>query len=334
MAEQMSKLVKIPNMFMQLLNEYYKGHSTFLGGNLSAAMPVVPLPPRQPINQSPRHVYAIRQTELDGLVRIPDHSGEDVIYILRRTSQIVASDRERVERLAVTLKFGTWIREVASQVLLVYGDFGDPWRNDVSALSLFVAMLAGSMASHNTKLFRPLVFFCGRHLNQTTEPTGGQAIVSSLVKQLLWQQIVDTRGLQFDISTRKICEGELSELCLLFSWLARRVPPDVTVFCLVDGLVFYERPEYADSAAFVLHHLLEMTRDTSISCIVKLLFTNPAPTTQLRNHPAFRNGENLINLAAVSLLNQGPSPQRFARELGNMMEGTSSPSFSQPSPND
>jgi len=165
----------------------------------------------------------------------------------------------------------------------------------------------------------PLVFFCGCHLNSKSGLVGGHAMIRGLLKQLLERHPFDTSQLHFEINIDKLSSGDLPELCRLFSWLARRVPDTISLFCLIDGVVLYERREYSDSSSFVLNHLLEMTRDTSIRSIVKLLFTSPVPTVQLRTHPAFQNGENILSMATLTHTRQVASERRFARELRVVM---------------
>jgi hypothetical protein len=164
--------------------------------------------------------------------------------------------------------------------------------------------------------FLPLVFFCGRHLDTRAGPIGGEGIIKSLVAQLLQQQIFDTRQLHQEIDLNKVNSGDVVELCVLFRWLARRVPENVTLFCLIDGIILYERSDHEYTMGQVLAYLLELTRDLSIRSILKVLITSPGATAKVRQHPAFYGGNNILSMATMSLLRQGSSEARLARQLG------------------
>lgn len=257
---------------------------------------------------------SITQHELRSLLGVLDLDEVDTKYIKQRGGQYPDNERARVEQLVTTSQFRDWIGTVASQILLIHGDFGEPSKHYVSALSLFCTTFVEALKKINRSL--PLVFFCGRHLDTSDGPIGGEGIIKSLVAQLLRQQIFDTRQLHQEIDLNKVNNGDVDELCVLFRWLARRVPENVTLFCLIDGIVLYERSDYEYTMGQVLAYLLDLTRDLSIRSILKFLITSPVVTAKVRQHPAFYGGRNILSMATMSPLGQASSEARLARQLG------------------
>ena len=256
----------------------------------------------------------ITQHELGNLLGVADLYEIDMRYIKQRRGQYPSVHRARVEQLVNTAQFRDWISTLASQILLVHGDFGEPSKNHVSALSLFSTTFVEALKSIDR--FLPLVFFCGRHLDPSNSPIAGEAIIKSLLSQLLRQQAFDTRYLHHEIDMSKVNNGDVGELCVLFYWLARRVPENVTLFCLIDGIVLYERSDYEYTMGQVVAYLLDMTRELSIRCILKVLITSPIVTAKVRQHPAFYAGTNILSMATMPPLGQGSSEARLARQLG------------------
>lgn len=256
----------------------------------------------------------ITQHELRNLLGVLDLGEVDTKYIKQRGGQYPDNHRARVEQLVTTAQFREWIGTAASHILLIHGDFGEPSKHYVSALSLFCTTIVEALRRMNG--FLPLVFFCGRHLDTGDGPIGGEGIIKSLVAQLLQQQIFDTRQLHQEIDLNRVNSGDVLELCVLFRWLARRVPENVTLFCLIDGIILYERSDHEYTMGQVLAYLLELTRDLSIRSILKVLITSPGATAKVRQHPAFYGGNNILSMATMSLLRQGSSEARLARQLG------------------
>ncbi|KAK3333061.1 hypothetical protein B0T19DRAFT_417052 [Cercophora scortea] len=284
-----------------------------------------PQPLYQSQSQYPQQQYLppplewhIPQPDLQALIGLQTLAADDMEYIKHRAPQLSQTHQEQAQRLVTTPQFRAWITAVASTVLLIQGNYSEPSRHEISALSLFCATLSRALAAQPTHRFRPLVFFCGRHLDAAGS-TGGHVLARSLIAQLLAQQPFDTTRLHTEIDLNKIQSNDLDELCRLLSWLARRIPAGTTIVCLIDGVGFYEtRHEHRFAAGVVMKTLLELTRDLGVASVVKILFTSPAPAEALRAHPAFRDGGNVVAMAGLARLGMGPSERRFARELGDV----------------
>jgi len=242
---------------------------------------------------------------------LPDSLAQnDMDTIAQQAGRLPSHHREKAEQLVVVTEFQDFLTALESRVLLLHGDFEGT--HYLSALSVFCSTLVRSMEGMDR--FLPLVFFCGCHLDG-----GGRLMIHSLLAQLLQRHDFDTSSLHHELSLDRIQAGELSELCALFVWLARRLPQRTTLLCLIDGIKYYERPEHADGMGLVLSALLDLTLDTEMLAVFKILIASPSPTTIVRQHAAFQGGRNTVSLAALPKLGLGPSKFRFARQLGERL---------------
>lgn len=253
------------------------------------------------------------QESLRALVAIPDIIESDLHYVGQRAGRMPPSHREKVEQMVRTGPFRNFVAALESQVLLVHGGFGETYY--VSALSTFCLTLLHTLKGIDR--FRPLAFFCGCHVDQDDRYSGGQGMIRSLIAQLLRQQMFDTRFLHHRVDLNRVQRGDLDGLCALFVWLVWNLPEKTTLFCLIDGLEYYEREEHANGMGLVLRCLLELMRQPGLRVVIKILITSPSRTTIVRRHPAFDNARNMLSLAPLDTPGFGPSNNRLGRELGN-----------------
>ncbi len=267
------------------------------------------------------------QASLRLLLAVADLDERDMQYVGQQAARVPSNQCERAEQLAMAPRFRDFVSTLDSTMLLVHGDFEGT--NYVSALSLFCLTLMRTLTSMDK--FRPLIFFCGCELNDedgsASSFSGGQAIIWSLIVQLLRQDTFDTRVLHKEVDLNRIQDGDLEELCELFMWLVCLLPENMTLFCIIDGIKYYERPEYAESTGLVLSCLLELTRNSTLRGVFKILITSPSPTTIVRRHEAFDGGGNIISMASLPRSSLGPSHLRLARQLGESIGEQDPPGY-------
>ncbi|KAI1388579.1 uncharacterized protein F4822DRAFT_250501 [Hypoxylon trugodes] len=282
---------------------------------------------------------SISQEELFILLDVPDIHQEDLDDIFWSRDRIATREQERAEQLINQHQFRQWVVAPTSARLLIHGDFGTGGElQDSSALSVFVATFANVMrqataapvpSSNQSGQFCSLVFFCGLHTRAFHDFVGPGWMARSLVAQLLCQGIAfDMTGLEDDVDLGSVCGDSSSDdvmvLCDLLIWLVRRLPPDVTLFCFVDGAIFFERPDYALAAGYVLRVLLDLAEEDEDGsegprCRVKVLITSPIATRIVRGYYAFAEGENLISTEGLTGVN-GLSKWRLEREVGDELQ--------------
>lgn len=246
---------------------------------------------------------------------------EDMEMVSRKAYLVPSEHRERAEQVVATWAFKEFITVPSSSVLLVHGDFNEGTHH-ISALTSICWALNGAL--NGMEGFKTLTFFCGCHVepDKGGQTTGGQGMIRSLIAQLLQQHEFDTRLLHEQVNLDAVAAGDLGWLCHLFVWLACHLPQRTTLICLVDGINFYEREEHIDGVCVVLDCLLETTRDERLLGVLKVLVTSPVPTTIVRQHAAFYDGLNTVNMASLPKLGWGASSERMSRQLGEALRGS------------
>jgi hypothetical protein len=165
-----------------------------------------------------------------------------------------------------------WLNSPNSDAVLIHGN-SDAAK--ISPVSLFCALLVQSLVA--VEPARVVHFFCGIHSAPQDPLTGAQGLLRSLIGQLLCQ---DQYKLAFltrrDI--HRIKTNELGALQELFANLVMQLGPGTALFCVLDGINFYETDEHAMYAGSVFTQILNLVRADESRAVVKFLVTSPSRT--------------------------------------------------------
>ncbi|KAI8627131.1 hypothetical protein F5Y19DRAFT_477692 [Xylariaceae sp. FL1651] len=299
----------------------------------------------------------VDQRELWSLLDIYDIDTADMEGIEEKGKWLPSQDRARTEQIVHDQKFQEWIVSPESTKLMIYSNFSGLMM-ETSALSLFCTTLAKAFRAR--KRYLCLVWFCGRHLGYDDESDSGssdsedefdeefnlehdeeddynpgtrQRVIKRMMRSLIAQLLCDydfgpKHLLPPSVDPDVIEEGHsLSQLRRLFGWLVRQLPEEVTLFCLVDGIVFYEREDFEDPMLDVLGDLLELTASNDVLAAVKVLVTSPRPTSTVRagfedeNINSDGAAEMKSSILCMDLLTPSHvdvSEERFNRNLGGI----------------
>jgi hypothetical protein len=314
-----------------------------------------PPPAPSPQPQSWVQMSSVDQEGLWKLLDIFDIDTADMERIEEMRERLPAVDRTWVEQVVHNQLFQKWIVTPRSAKLLVHGNFPGLMM-ETSALSLFCTTLTKALRARQQYLC--LVWFCGRHLvsdpsdsasdssyasdgdeseeeddgyesegdddeefySPGTRPRAIKRMLRSLIAQLLCDHDFGTRNLlPPGANPFLIKQGNLKQLRRLFGWLVSQLPEEITLFCLIDGIIFYEREEFEDPMLDILGDILGLTVDRNLPAAVKVLVTSPWPTSTVR--AAFEDedghGEDLIlSMELLQISQWGPNLDRMNRELG------------------
>ena len=254
----------------------------------------------------------IKPQELLDWIDIPDVASDDRKRINeRRQTWVPLNEQARAEQLIRSTQFKNWMVAGTSSQLLVHGEYEG--QRYVSGLSLFCSSFVQSLVA-NAPRFIPLIFFCGLHTDPFTDQyTGGRAIIQSLICQLLCQFDFDTRSLAREkLDEHLIQLGDVDELCRLFRWLVTQLPPSVVLFCLLDGVGYYERAEFEDDMGLVVETLLRISAEQNTQAGVKILLTSPSRTHYIRQ--PFPD-EMVLSIESMARADMVPSKSRLERQL-------------------
>jgi len=233
----------------------------------------------------------------------------------KRQTWVPMNEQARAEQLIRSRQIKDWMVSPTSSQLLVHGDYEG--KRYVSGLSLFCSSLVQSLAAKAPQ-FIPLVFFCGLHTDRNTDDyTGGLAIIQNFICQLLCQFDFDTKLLADAVDEDRVRHGDIHELCSLFEWLVNQLPRSVVLFCLIDGIIYYERREFEDDMGLVLVTLLRISDEQSTQAVVKVLITSSTRTSSVRK--PFPD-ELILSMESMARSDMTASKWRLERQLRESQE--------------
>ncbi|KAK3985706.1 hypothetical protein QBC44DRAFT_403905 [Cladorrhinum sp. PSN332] len=251
---------------------------------------------------------------------------QDMQTILTSQSRIVSSATVNLDRILTSQKFNTWLVSPRSTELLIHG--AAPATQYASILSLFCTTFLQTLRqSQNISL----IFFCGLRLDSQQDlHTGGRGILLSFISQLLSQfNDFDLETVQIDIDIDALFQEQdppdIYTLLDLFASLTKQVLSrgEETIFCLIDGIRYYEREDYAHEMGIVVKEILDLVSDQNGGReeeglgILKVLITSPAPTTIVRH--AFGEDE-ILTVGMTEQGEEGGGGGRFnADRVGRLL---------------
>ncbi|KAK8063333.1 hypothetical protein PG996_007985 [Apiospora saccharicola] len=259
----------------------------------------------------------VKQDELQEILGRSDIDLDDMNFVFSKELEFPDRQRLQTEQIINKQLFSEWVVSASSSKLLVQwsGSARPKPIANLSPLSVFCAKFVQSLASQDR--FISIQWFCGRHLGAGVGPH--DMLVGMIVQLLRGYRSFDMQALcqSHDLPTilqSREQEQDTQGLVALLEWLVRALPRTLTLFCLVDGVVLYERREHWDAARPVLASLVDLADDPTIAATVKVLFTSTPGPPEVRG--AFDEERRIINVETLPHLAAAPSDARFARQLG------------------
>lgn len=203
---------------------------------------------------------------------------QDLQYVLRKRQAFDLVSQAQVQMLWASEQFKHWFFSKASAVLLVDANFDTTITGRLSPMSLFCAMMSVQLpdADHNIWL----QFFCGQYTRSSSPVCGPHGMVRSLITQLLMQlhgrNMLTLVFLDPDAAYEDGGMPALDGLCRMLSQLVRTLPAAVTLFCVLDGISYFETEEAGRDLCYVVERLKEIACDEFLRPNFKLLMTSPA----------------------------------------------------------
>ncbi|KAK1701396.1 hypothetical protein BDP55DRAFT_641444 [Colletotrichum godetiae] len=228
-------------------------------------------------------------------------SAGDIGFVMEEAEVLDLEEKGRAQWLLETDEFRQWFRQGGSSLLLVDGCF------DHSIVSPLSAICSGVIAALLEDEDSAVVFFfAGLHTDVAApegKNTGPRAMMRSLIAQLLKIQKLPAPDLGFlSESMLEACSlGDCYTLCKIFVEIIKQAPPQMTVFCIIDGISWYEQDPWKQDVyqvATAFEHLAKR-EDLGESGPLKVLLTSPAQSMEIGNL-AMRHGDvwSFISLEA------------------------------------
>ncbi|KAL8295924.1 hypothetical protein RB597_009043 [Gaeumannomyces tritici] len=328
------------NFLVELLGQYnakINSRIDMLGiqiqEQIRAASPVIIVHPPQRMAHE-RDDIMIRYPPLPGGVE-----KNDMEYVLSIQHRLPKTDCQRAGQLVAQLLFQMWMTHPSSAELLVHGDLQVQGQQlHVSGVTLFCANFVRTIAALPPAAnLSAVFFFCGRHSSPSEPTAGGLGMLRCLVAQVFG--ILAQRrgpGIPIDFNSTlgpdQMMSGDIAQLGQLFLRLVSLLggsgggggggaAPFTTLFCVIDGIMYYERDEFRAETEQVLELLLCMARMDPLQmlggCIFKLFITSPAPTRAVRS---MFPPEHILTMShnTIPATGQNFSNQVLARRFGDI----------------
>ncbi|KAI0854777.1 hypothetical protein F4860DRAFT_507949 [Xylaria cubensis] len=313
----LSCLENITEVSKELMNEADTAHKQVtnkLAGDMEAAQlarseqllrrattPEPPTPTKCIVNQ-------------EDLLQFLDSTGletTDINYITNQRELIISRGQDRTEQIMNSSQLRQWLVQADSKELLIHGN-SESVR--VSPISFFCAILMQNLRS--VEKFKSVAFFCGCH--PYDDFGGARTLIISLLSQILQQQPFDLSFIDHEIAYR-MDSGDTQAFCYVFGRLVEQVERTETVFCVIDGINFYEcnGEEQLQEMAYVLRFLLDLAENRGST--YKILVTSPSSTEDVRQ--AIRD-EDYLSLPEQAANTLGFSKERFGRQWQEGFEAT------------
>ncbi|KIW97210.1 uncharacterized protein Z519_02602 [Cladophialophora bantiana CBS 173.52] len=273
-----------------------------------------PASPNPPPYESAAERHMDPQDLLDW-INIPNVADYDLKFINeKRQIRVPMNEQARAEQLIQARQLKDWMVCPTSSQLLIHGDYQG--KQDMSGISLFCSSPAQSLVARVPQ-YIPLVFCCGLRTDRTVgDYTGDLAIIQNFICQLLCQFDFDKKLLANDVGEDRIRNGDIGKLCSLFELRVKQLPSTVVPFCLIDGIVYYERKEFVNDLRLVLVTLLKISEQND-QAAVKVLITSPTMTTSVRK--PFPD-ELILSMASMAHSDKVASKWRLERQLRESQE--------------
>ncbi|KAH8589240.1 hypothetical protein B0O99DRAFT_746143 [Bisporella sp. PMI_857] len=227
---------------------------------------------------------------LSVLAHKKDISEVDLHQSLRSLNTLSRSDQDRAVWVMKSSALCSWLPSTTSSMLYINGSC--PSTRTHSPITSVCAHLIYSLKSKIKDKTIILHFFCGQHLSPATDLNATPVrLMNSLLAQLLLQRP------NFKISQRDLIDTSptsLESVQCLFKNLLLQLEEELMVFCIIDGISFYEDVTRVVEIREVMHALRELvTRKEESGPIFKVLLTS---STRIRNLPEIVEKGEVLNV--------------------------------------
>ena len=214
----------------------------------------------------------------DDLLDILDIGADSSAYDLRRADRVGSSldlsAMHFAKGIVESQRFKGWQSEDMSATLFVEGGLSLAAYGRNTPMTLLSSTVVKSLDDEGPSV--AIHFFCGLHTSSTDSLKGPSGMIRSLIGQILQLFAVD---LNF-ASTRRYRQQleilNLRTLCDCLIKLVRRLPVDTVLFCVIDGISFFEKREWAEDCRKAINELQDLAYDEEVRAVFKLLITSPA----------------------------------------------------------
>ncbi|KAK3381884.1 hypothetical protein B0H63DRAFT_546597 [Podospora didyma] len=304
---------------------------------------VLPLPHAQPQYQYHQYQAArqqrssLSQDELWMLLGMPtDIDAEDMALSEARREHLTLKERARAQQIVVHCQlFQDWIVSPTSSKLLVHGDFfSRAGMLGAATLSLFCTSLAKAFRARPDYLYTSN--FDDDYTDRDEEDASSGGVKNTRTRSSTAIRKDPVKRMLKSLMSQLLCDYDFggAHANLLPPGIDQSLPATTTLFCVIDGIISYEREELEEAMLDALGDILGLTvgKNSGVAAAVKVLLTSPRPTSTVR--VAFEEEEEeeeeeggldcssqevqswILSMQSLPSLPWTPSEARLNRELG------------------
>ncbi|KAL2275497.1 hypothetical protein FJTKL_02004 [Diaporthe vaccinii] len=268
-------------------------------------------------SQTPSLLQSSRQLLLEpekllAILNIPQEAfTRDLNHAVRQGLHLRPAEQAQAQWLMRMDRFWAWFSSNDSDMLFADGALMDPFQHQfrISSLSVVCATIVAIIAQADSDAFA-IHYFCAQHVSSTDTLSGPQGLMRCLTARLLLElQDKYSAGPSLDfldaISIQKLEHHDVQQLCDLFCHLLMQLQPSTTVYCIIDGICWFERLEMLEDLFKVMQCIFGIVDKPGSRATLKVLLTSPFRSRHLaQGIPAQRR----VMIQAESPLLAGPLP--------------------------
>lgn len=200
---------------------------------------------------------------------------EDFRRLHRACQSVEPSDSQIAQGVFEGARFSKWFDEDDSAALFIEGG---PILADLgrfASLTLMSCLLIKYLEGKEPAI--SIYHFCGRHISSRDPIQGPQGLMRSLIFQVV--RLFDSQvNLSFATSHRyreQLKSHSIRTLCECFASIIKQLPPETVLFCIIDNIDCFEKPQWAEDCRFVIREIQDLLYEDEVGPVFKLLVTSP-----------------------------------------------------------
>lgn len=226
--------------------------------------------------------------QLLGLMNV-HHLGalDDEQHIIRRGRSMDSDAISHAATMFQTTQVQQLLHSPESGIVLVNGCIDRSQNTKISPITHVCATLTHALrrsAGANVVL----AFFCGQHSTSNDDLMGPQGLMRSLVAFLVLslvqnEYISDSAPIWFPAFQGDFEELSFNDICQLFYHLIGLVPKEISVYCVIDGISYFERQGWNEDYDLMMECFGSIIANKAIAAVFRLLITSPTTCRWLPN---------------------------------------------------
>ena len=204
---------------------------------------------------------------------------DDEQHIIRRGHSLDSETISHAAGMFQMIPVQKLLQLPESGVVLVNGCTDRSQSTKISPITYVCATLTHALRRSTTPNI-VLAFFCGQHSSSQADLIGPQRLMRSLVADLVLslvqnECISEAEPIWFPAAREHFEELSFKDICQLFCHIIELVPKEITVYCVVDGISYYERQVWKEDYDLMMECFGSIITNNAIATAFKLLLTSP-----------------------------------------------------------